>query len=85
MSRASNNTETTPYVIGGEAHTRMPEKSARVQHQEKLLAAEIDRIGSELDKKVINQPTTPLDEEYDNDWDDPSQDEDLWDMDDGGF
>jgi type II secretory pathway component GspD/PulD (secretin) len=85
VSHVSNNTETivliTPYVIGGEAHKMMLQKSARVKHQEKLLSAEIDRIGSELDKKVINQSKPAVDEEYDNNWDDPSQDVDLWDMD----
>jgi len=63
----------------------MLEKSARVNHQEKLLNAEVDRIGSELDKKVISQSKVTADEEYDNDWDDPSFDEDLWDVDEGYF
>jgi len=77
-SRASNNTETvvliTPYVIGGEAHQLMLEKSARIQHQETLLTAELGRIGSELDKVVVNK-----DDEID------VPEEDLWDMDDGSF
>ena len=80
-ARASNNTETvvliSPYIIGGEAHTLMLEKSARVQHQQKLLRAELDRIGSELDERVINT-SSGQGETYDNDWNDPSEDEDLW-------
>jgi len=79
-SHVSINTETvvliTPYVIGGEAHKMMLEKSARVEHQEKLLTAELDRIGSELDKKVIDKSNVAVSEDYDNDWDDPSEDED---------
>lgn len=84
-SHVSNNTETivliTPYVIGGEAHQMMLEKSARVKHQEDLLSAELVRIGSELDEKVIIQPEVTASEEYDNDWDDPYQDENVWDLD----
>ena len=85
VSHASNNTETvvliTPYVIGGEAHKRMLKKSARVKHQEKLLSAELERIGSELDIKETDNAKVAEVEEYDNDWDDPSQDEDWWDSD----
>ena len=55
-SYASNNTETvvliTPYVVGGRAHQLMLEKSARVQQQEQLLNAEIDRIDSPMDKRT---------------------------------
>ena len=84
-SHASNNTETvvliTPYVIGGKAHQTMLEKSARVKHQEKLLNAELERIGSELDMKVPHKAKDAEAEEYDNDWDDPMQDEDWWDSD----
>ncbi len=75
----------TPYVIGGEAHQTMLEKSARVKHQEKLLRAELDRIGSELDMKVTDKSKVAESEEYDNDWDDPSQDEDWWDSDEGSL
>ena len=89
VSHASNNTEIvvliTPYVIGGEAHKMMLEKSARVKHQEALLRAELDRIGSELDKKLIDKSKVAESEEYDNDWDDPSQDEDWWDSDEGSL
>jgi len=88
-SHVSNNTETivliTPYVIGGEAHQLMLEKSARVKHQGALLSAELDRIGSELDKKVIDKSNVAVSEEYDNDWDDPVLDEDWWDRDDGSL
>jgi len=88
-SHVSINTETivliTPYVIGGEAHQLMLEKSARVKHQEALLSAELDRIGSELDKKVIDKSNVAVSEEYDNDWDDPALDEDWWDRDDGSL
>ena len=85
VSHASNNTETvvliTPYVIGGEAHKRMLEKSARVKHQEELLSAELKRIGSALDIKETDNVKVAEPEEYDNDWDDPSQDGDWWDSD----
>lgn len=88
-SHASNNTETvvliTPYIIGGEAHKLMLEKSARIQHQDKLLSAELGRIGSKLDKKDDEQSVEIKSEAYANDWDDPAQDEDLWDSDDGSF
>jgi hypothetical protein len=67
----------SPYIIGGEAHKLMLEKSARVKHQQKLLRAELDRIGSELDVRVVDTEAARR-ENYDNDWDDPSQDEDLW-------
>lgn len=81
-SRASSNTETivliSPYIVGGEAHQIMLEKSVRVNHQQKLLSAELDRIGSELDKKIIDKPGTKKSEQYDNNWDDPEPDEDLW-------
>ncbi len=78
-SHASNNTETvvliTPYVIGGEAHQLMLEKSARVQHQEELLNAELERIGSSLDEVTAGK---------DDDIEDDSElEEDLWDMDEG--
>ena len=89
VSHASNNTELvvliTPYVIGGEAHKRMLEKSARVKHQEKLLRAELERIGSALDIKESDESKVVESEEYDNDWDDPSQDEDWWDSDEGSL
>ena len=82
QSRASNNTETivliSPYIVGGEAHQLMLEKSARVNHQQKLLSAELDRIGSELDMKAVDQSGAAKREQYDNDWDDPAEDEDLW-------
>jgi len=82
QSRASNNTETvvliSPYVIGGEAHQLMLEKSARVQHQQNLLSAELERIGSELDIIDANDSDAAKRETYDNDWDDPAQEEDLW-------
>ncbi len=88
-SHVSNNTETvvliTPYVIGGEAHKMMLEKSARVQHQEELLSAELDRIGSKMDMKKTDVAKVAEPEEYDNNWDDPTQDEDLWDLDDGAL
>jgi type II secretory pathway component GspD/PulD (secretin) len=81
-ARSSTNTETvvliSPYVVGGEAHTIMLEKSARVQHQQKLLSAELERIGSELDKIDGSNADKEKSEKYDNDWDDPSGDEDLW-------
>lgn len=81
-SRASNNTETivliSPYIIGGEAHQMMLEKSARVQHQQDLLSSELDRIGSELDMKEEGHSEIAKRERYDNDWDDPEEDEDLW-------
>ena len=84
VSHASNNTETvvliTPYIIGGAAHQMMLEKSARVKHQEKLLSAELERIGSALDIKDTNNKVAEP-EEYANDWDDPTQDEDWWDSD----
>ncbi len=87
-SHASNNTETvvliTPYIIGGKAHQLMLEKSARVRHQEKLLSSELERIGSELDKKVTKTPGVTAREEYDNNWDDPLEDED-WASDYGAF
>ncbi|MGB5454545.1 MAG: secretin N-terminal domain-containing protein [Gammaproteobacteria bacterium] len=80
-TRASNNTETvvliSPYVVGGKAHQLMLEKSARVQHQQKRLNAELDRIGSEMDIKADDAAAVER-ESYDNDWDDPRQDEDLW-------
>ena len=83
QSRASNNTETivliSPYIIGGEAHHLMLEKSARVNHQKKLLSAELDRIGSKLDMKDAEHSKAANSERYDNDWDDPAEDEDLWD------
>ena len=82
QSRASNNTETivliSPYIVGGEAHQLMLEKSARVNHQQKLLSAELDRIGSGLDMKAVDQSGAAKREQYDNDWDDPAEDEDLW-------
>jgi type II secretory pathway component GspD/PulD (secretin) len=85
VSHASNNTETvvliTPYVIGGKAHQMMLEKSARVKHQEKLLTAELERIGSELDMKLPDKAKVIESEQYDNDWDDPNQDEDWWESD----
>ncbi len=85
VSHASNNTETvvliTPYVIGGKAHQMMLEKSARVKHQEKLLTAELERIGSDLDMKLPDKTKVLEPETYDNDWDDPKQDEDWWDSD----
>jgi type II secretory pathway component GspD/PulD (secretin) len=81
-TRGSNNTETvvliSPYIVGGDAHQLMLEKSARVQHQQKLLRAELDRIGSELDQAVVDTPKANQSEAHDNDWDDPAQDEDLW-------
>jgi len=81
-SRASNNTETivliSPYIVGGEAHQTMLEKSARVEHQQKVLSAELERIGSEMDMKNTSDATAAKREKYDNDWDDPEQDEDLW-------
>ena len=84
VSHASNNTETvvliTPYIIGGAAHQMMLEKSARVKHQEKLLSAELERIGSALDIKDANNKVAEP-EEYANDWDDPAQDEDWWESD----
>ncbi len=86
-SHASNNTETvvliTPYIIGGEAHKMMLEKSTRINHQEKVLSAELDRIGSKLDKKISSQPNVAIDEASVNNWDDQSMEEDLWDMDEG--
>ena len=81
-SRASNNTETvvliSPYIVGGEAHQMMLEKAARVEHQQELLSAELERIGSDFDKNAANDPAATKPETYDNDWDDPSEDEDLW-------
>ena len=81
-SRASNNTETvvliSPYIVGGEAHQMMLEKAARVEHQQELLSAELERIGSDFDKKAANDPAATTPETHDNDWDDPAQDEDLW-------
>ena len=68
----------SPYVVGGKAHQLMLEKSARVQHQQKLLNAELDRIGSEMDKIDESNADKVKRENYDNDWDDPSADEDLW-------
>ena len=80
-TRASSNTETivliSPYIVGGEAHRIMLQKSARVQHQQKLLSAELDRIDSEMDSKEIPSATAQR-EAHDNDWDDPELDEDLW-------
>jgi len=85
VSHASNNTELvvliTPYVIGGEAHQTMLEKSARVKHQEKLLSAELKRIGSVLDIEEPDESKVVESEEHDNDWDDPKQDEDWWNSD----
>ena len=81
-SRASNNTETvvliSPYIVGGEAHQIMLDNMVRVEQQEKLLSAELERIGSDFDKKATNDPAATKPESYDNDWDDPSEDEDLW-------
>ena len=81
-TRGSNNTETvvliSPYIVGGNAHQLMLEKSVRVQHQQKLLRAELDRIGSELDRTVVDTPKENQSEAHGNDWDDPAQDEDLW-------
>ena len=68
----------SPYIVGGEAHQIMLEKSVRVNHQQKLLSAELDRIGSELDKKIIDKSGANKGEQYDNNWDDPDEDEDLW-------
>lgn len=88
-SRASNNTETvvliTPYVIGGEAHQLMLEKTARVERQEKLLSAEIDRIDAEMDRKEDLSSVKIKTEPYFNEWDGSTQEEDLWDSDDGSF
>lgn len=87
-SRASNNTETivliTPYVIGGEAHRLMLEKTARVQHQEKLLSAELERLGSKLDKKEEDSVAAE-NASSTNESDDFAEREDLWDSDDGSF
>ena len=81
-TRGSNNTETvvliSPYIVGGDAHQLMLERSARVQHQQRLLRAELDRIGSELDQTVVDTPKENQNEAHDNDWDDPAEDEDLW-------
>lgn len=80
-ARASNNTETvvliTPYVVGGKAHQLMLEKSARVQHQEQLLSAEIERIDSPLDKVAVHKESSKVDNQESN--------EDLWDSDEGFF
>jgi type II secretory pathway component GspD/PulD (secretin) len=81
-SRASNNTETvvliSPYIVGGEAHQMMLEKAARVDQQQQVLSAELKRIGSDMDKKAVSDPAAVERQTYDNDWDDPAQDEDLW-------
>lgn len=89
-SHASNNTETivliTPYVIGGEAHKMMLEKSARVKHQESLLSAELKRIDSELD--VIDSEQTAVaknPEVIERNMQALPEEEDPWDMDDGSF
>ena len=88
-SHASNNTETivliTPYIIGGEAHKLMLEKSARVNHQEALLNAELARIGSELDVIISEHPEVVKREEINMEQEKPPQEEDLWDIDDGSF
>ena len=85
-SYASNNTETivliTPYVIGGKAHQLMLDKSARVDHQEGLLSAEIQRIDSPLDEESVIETKVVEDERYDSSsWSDSQQDKDvdLWD------
>ncbi len=82
QSRASNNTETivliSPYIVDGEAHQLMLEKSARVQHQQKLLSSELDRIGSEMDMKEVSHPEAAEREQYDHDRDDTEEEEDLW-------
>ena len=84
-SKASNNTETvvliTPYVVGGRAHKLMLEKSARIQQQELLLAAEPGRIGSEMDPESAEKIAAKKRERYDNDWDDPTLDDNSWDTD----
>jgi type II secretory pathway component GspD/PulD (secretin) len=89
QSHVSNNTETvvliTPYVIGGKAHKKMLEKSSRVNQQEKQFSDEVNRIGSQLDKKNTGQSGVAVNDEYDTNWGKSSQGEDLWDMDDGGF
>jgi len=81
-TRASINTETvvliSPYVVGGEAHQMMLEKAVRVEHQQKLLSAELERIGSDMDKKAASDPVAVERQTYDNDLDDPAQDENLW-------
>ena len=84
-SYASNNTETivliTPYVIGGKAHQLMLDKSARVDHQEKLLSAEIQRIDSPLDEESMIESEVVEQERYDSSfWADSKQDKDvdLW-------
>ena len=88
-SHVSNNTETvvliTPYVIGGKAHKKMLEKASRVNQQEKQFSDEVNRIGSKLDKKNTGQSGVAVNDEYDANWGESSPDEDLWDMDDGGF
>jgi hypothetical protein len=56
----------------------MLQKSARIKHQQQRLSEELDRIGSELDMKNTSDATATKREQYDNDWDDPEQDEDLW-------
>ena len=88
-SHASNNTETivliTPYIIGGEAHKLMLEKSARVNHQEALLDAELARIGSELDVIISEHPEVVKREEINIEQEEPPQEENLWDIDDGSF
>ena len=81
-THARSNTETivliSPYIVGGEAHQLMLESSARVQHQQIQLNAELDRIGSEYDERTVEQARSEKRGQYDNSWDDPSEDEDLW-------
>ena len=72
-THARSNTETivliSPYLVGGQAHQLMLENSARVEHQQNELSAELERIGSEFDA---------MDGDEDDSWDDSAQDEDLW-------
>ena len=91
-SYASNNTETvvliTPYVIGGRAHQLMLDKSARVEHQERLLSAEIQRIDSPFDEESMIESEVVEHERYDSSsWGDPKQDKDvgLWEDQDDDF
>lgn len=88
-SHASNNTETivliTPYVIGGEAHRLMLEKTARIQHQERLLSAELGRIDAEMDRKEDEQAVEIESEPYVRKRNESVEDEDLRDSDDGFF
>lgn len=91
-SHASNNTETvvliTPYVVGGKAHKLMLEKNARIQSQEEIIAAELERLASSTDKygfkDVEPNPYVEVVPYYRINHSE-ARDEELWGMDEDSF